>query len=35
MQVWFFEESPQAAVTELEGISFKSFSPGGEVLLDV
>jgi hypothetical protein len=35
MQVWFFEESPQAAVTELEGISFKSFSPSGEILLDV
>jgi hypothetical protein len=33
--VWFFEESPQAAVVELEGISFKSPAPNGEVLLDV
>jgi hypothetical protein len=39
--VYYSEESPQAAGVELEGISFKAFTPGkepgknGEVLLDI
>jgi hypothetical protein len=39
--VYFYEESPQAAGVEFEGISFKAFAPGkepgknGEVLLDI
>jgi hypothetical protein len=35
ISVWFHEESPQAAVAEFEGISFKSPAPNGEVLLDI